>query len=143
MLAWRCAIIAASLAQLAAGVACWYLAAEEPELARFGLAVCLVVGALGLVGQGTTFLRPAAIGANALFALVFVPGLLGRIVIRLVACVDSGLLPPGIDTRFDTDLFAAGMVAGPVVSALGLRRLSAGCRRDQAEPSRPPEEGRS
>jgi hypothetical protein len=141
ILAWRSMIIVVSLAQVAAGVACWCID-PDPDTGRFGLAACLAVGALGLVGQGTTFLRSAAIGANALLALVFVPGLLGRIVIRLVVLVDPGSLPPGVYTGVDVDLLAAGMVAGGVVSAYGLWRLSAGHGRGQAEPVAPAEDGR-
>jgi hypothetical protein len=126
MLAWRSIITVVSLAQVAAGCACRCLA-PDPETGRFGLAACLVVGGLGLLCQGTTFLRPAAIGANALVAMVFVPGLLGRVVIRLVVWVDPGSLPPGVYTGIDADLLAAGVVAGAAVSALGLWRLSA-CR---------------
>jgi hypothetical protein len=133
MLPWRLAITAASLAQIAAGAACWCLA-DEPEIGRFGLAVCLAVGALGLVCQGTNFLRPAAIGANALLALVFVPGLLGRVVIRILVLVHPGGLPPGTYTGIDADLFVTGMVAGGAASAVGLWRLSAGRGRGQAEP---------
>jgi hypothetical protein len=141
MVAWRSMITAVALAQVAAGLACWYCD-PDPETGRFGLAVCLAVGALGLVGQGTTFLRSAAIGANALLALVFVPGLLGRIVIRLVVCVDPGLLPPGVYTGVDADLLAAGMVAGGAVSAFGLWRLSARHGRGEAEPVAPADGGR-
>jgi hypothetical protein len=141
MLAWRSMITVVSLAQVAAGVACW-CSASDPETGRFGLAACLVVGALGLVGQGTTFLRPAAIGANALLAVVFVPGLLGRIVIRLVVWVAPASLPPGVYTGVDADLLAAGMVAGGAVSALGLWRLSACHSRGQAEPVAPADGGR-
>ena len=145
MLAWRKMIIVVSLAQVAAGVACWCLAADPetgPEIGRFGLAACLVVGGLGLVGQGTTFLRPAAIGANALLAMVFVPGLLGRVVIRLVVWVDPASLPPGVYTGIDADLLAAGMVAGGAVSALGLWQLSARRGRGQAEQVVAPDGGR-
>jgi hypothetical protein len=133
MLAWRSMITVISLAQIGVGVACW-CTAPDPETGRFGLAACLVVGGLGLLCQGTTFLRPAAIGANALLAMVFVPGLLGRIVIRLVVWVDPGSLPPDVYTGVDADLFAAGMVASGAVSALGQWRLSARRGRGQAEP---------
>jgi hypothetical protein len=133
VLAWRCAIIVVSLAQVAAGVAWWYCAGD-PDLGRFGLAACLAVGALGLVGQGTNFLRTAAVGANALFALVFVPGLLGRVVIRFVVLVAPGSRPRDIYTGIDADLLAAGMVAGGAVSALGLWRLSARRGSGQADP---------
>src|SRR5438105_3383666 len=106
MWAWRCVIVAVSLAQVAAGVACWCLASDGDgavEVGRFGLAACLAVGVLGLVGQGSTFLRTAAIAANALLAAVFVPGLLGRVVIRVVVWTGA-TLPAGIDTGVMTDL---------------------------------------
>jgi acyl-CoA synthetase (AMP-forming)/AMP-acid ligase II len=67
MLAWRSMIIVVSLTQVAAGVVCWSLATDPetgPEIGRFGLAACLVVGGLGLVGQGATFLRPVAIARS-------------------------------------------------------------------------------
>jgi hypothetical protein len=122
--AWRWAIIVVSLAQIAVGVACWWYA-PDGEIGRFGLAACLAVGVLGLIGQGTAFLRPAAVAANAILAAVFVPGFLGRVVIRVMLCVDPSSLPPGIYTGFDADLFAAGMVFGAAASAVGLWRLSA------------------
>src|SRR5437588_10839392 len=111
MVAWRCVIIAISLCQVALGVACWCLALS-PEIGRFGLVACLAVGALGLIGQGTAFLRPAAIGANALFAAVFVPGLLGRVTIRVMVWTVPGSIPPDVYTGIDADLFAAGGVLG-------------------------------
>jgi hypothetical protein len=129
MLAWRCVIIVVSLSQIATGVVCWYVAAGDPEigdLARFGLATCLTVGGLGLLCQGTTFLRPAAFGANALLAVVFVPGFLGRLVVRILLLVDPGLAPPGTYPGYDADLFAAGMLFGGAASAYGLWLLSAG-----------------
>src|SRR5437763_16246015 len=97
MVAWRCAIFAASLAQVAAGVA-WWCHVRDADVGRFGLAACLAVGVLGLIGQGTTFLRPAAVGANALLAAVFVPGLLGRVVLRVILWADPASVPPGADT---------------------------------------------
>jgi hypothetical protein len=133
MLAWRCVIIAVSCVQLAAGVACWYFA-DDPDIGRFGLAVCLAVGGLGLVGQGTTFLRPAAIGANVVLGAVFVPGFLGRVVIRIMECVAPGSLPEGIDTGFATDLFATGMVFGAAASARGLWHPGAAGGGSTAEP---------
>jgi hypothetical protein len=136
MIGWRSMIVVVSLAQVAVGVACWYWD-PDPETGRFGLAVCLAVGLLGLVCQGTSFLRSAAIGANALLAIVFVPGLLGRIVVRLVVWFAPDSLPPGIDTGIGTDLLAAGMVGGGV-SALGLWRLSAPRGRGQVEPDAAP-----
>ena len=140
MLAWRCAIVAASLAQLVAGVACWCLALDS-DVGRFGLAACVAVGALGLVGQGTTSLRPAAVGANALLALVFLPGLLGRIVLRLILWADPASVPPGADMGVVVDLVAAGMVTAGAASALGLWRLSAGGATGPADPGAAPDRG--
>jgi hypothetical protein len=136
MLAWRVVIVAASLAQIGAGVACWCLAGDPeigPEIGRFGLAAGVAVGALGLVSQGTTFLRPAAIAANVLLAAVFVPGFLGRVVIRVLVWVNPGAVLPGTYTGVDADLLAAGMLASGAASALGLWRLSAGSSRGRAE----------
>jgi hypothetical protein len=137
MLAWRCVIIVVSLGQIAVGLFCWYVAAGDPEigdLARFGLATCLAVGGLGLLCQGTTFLRPAAFGANALLAAVFVPGFLGRLVVRILLLVDPASAPPGTYPGYDADLFAAGMLFGGAASAYGLWLLSAGPGGEPAEP---------
>jgi hypothetical protein len=145
MVAWRCVIIAISLCQAALGVACWCLALSPeigPEVGRFGLAACLAVGALGLIGQGTAFLRPAAIGANALFAAVFVPGLLGRVTIRVLVWTVPGSIPPDVYTGIDADLFAAGAVLGGAASALGMWRLWGGRGRGPAEPSATPDSAR-
>jgi hypothetical protein len=123
MSAWRWVIIAISLAQVAVGVACWFYV-PDVEIGRFGLAACLAVGALGLISQGAAFLRPAAVVANAMLAAVFVPGLLGRMVIRAMLCVDPSSLPQGIYTGVDADLLAAGMFIGAAASAVGLWRQS-------------------
>jgi hypothetical protein len=118
MWAWRCVIVAVSLGQVGAGLA-WFAREPDRDIGRFGLAVGAAVGGLGLVGQATRFLRPAAVAANGLLALVCLPGLLAGLT-ALVFPAPGG--SPGVAPV----AIAAATVIGSSASARGLWRLSAG-----------------
>ena len=115
---WRSLIIAVSLGQIGAGVAAM-IRTEDGEVGQFALAVCLAVGGLGLITQATNILRPAAIVANLLLALAFLPGLLAGLI---------GLFYPeaGTGPNVTPVLIAAAMVAGSAASARALWRLAKG-----------------
>ena len=127
MWAWRCAIVAVSLGQVGAGLA-WFALEPDRDIGRFGLAVGAAVGGLGLVGQAPRFLRPAAVAANGLLALVCLPGLLAGLT-ALVFPAPGG--SPGVAPV----AIAAATVIGSSASARLVAALGRGQRR-LARPAR-------
>jgi hypothetical protein len=119
MKAWRSIIVVISLGQIAAGVAC-LVSAAIPDAGVFGFVLCTAVASLGLLTQRTGFLRPTAVAANVTLALLFMPAFINRIVLWL----DGSARSPGAVPGITSDLIAAGMVFGGLLSARALSRLS-------------------
>jgi hypothetical protein len=115
MKALRLTIVIVSLGQIAAGIAC-LIRAKADETGQFGFAVCIIVGGLGLIGQATWFLREVAIVANALLAVVFLPGLLSVI----ISFIEP---PPGPGISPILLLITAAIVLGGAASAWALSKL--------------------